>query len=77
MSIQVVFFSFAAERMNARQMALDVPEGSTVADVFRRFQDRLGAGVSFAFAVNDEWAAPDTVLSPGDVLAVIPPVAGG
>jgi molybdopterin synthase sulfur carrier subunit len=76
-SIQVVFFSFAAERMNARQVTVEVPEGSTVADVFRQFQDRLGPGLSFAFAVNDEWATPEDVLKPGDVLAVIPPVAGG
>ena len=78
MSIQVVFFSFAAERMSARQLTVEVPEGATVAEVFAPFRDRLGAAETrFLFAVNDEWAEMDQTVRAGDVVAVIPPVAGG
>ncbi len=78
MTIQVLFFSFAAERMNGREHRLTVPEGATVGTVAAALAERLGmAPDRFRYAVNDEWATPATPLADGDVLAVIPPVAGG
>jgi molybdopterin converting factor small subunit len=78
MTVHVLFFSFAAERMNARELEVDAEPGATIADVFSRWAARLGADQSrFLFAVNDEWQPPEYVLQPGDTLAVIPPVAGG
>ena len=78
-SIRVLFFSFAADRMNAREMTVEIVPGVTaVKDLVEPWLPRLGAPLdSFMFSVNEEWAHPDRVLSPGDVLAVIPPVAGG
>jgi molybdopterin converting factor small subunit len=32
---------------------------------------------TLAFAVNDEYARGDAVVSPGDEVAVLPPVSGG
>lgn len=32
---------------------------------------------SFMVAVNEEYASDEQSLSPGDVLAIIPPVSGG
>jgi molybdopterin converting factor subunit 1 len=29
------------------------------------------------FAINEEFSAPDQLIFPGDVVAVIPPVSGG
>ena len=78
-SIQVLFFSFAADRMNARELTVSiVPGTTTVQDLVEPWLTQLGAPLNaFMFSVNEEWAHPDTVLSTGDILAVIPPVAGG
>lgn len=76
--IRVLFFSFAADRVGAHQLAPAVPAGSTVADVFRRYERELGAPENrFMFAVNEVWAPRDRRLEAGDVVAIIPPVAGG
>jgi molybdopterin converting factor small subunit len=78
MTVRVLFFSFAAERMNTRAMDVTVEPGTTVGALVGRWADRLGVEPGrFLFAVNDEWQPSDYVLQDGDVLAVIPPVAGG
>ncbi len=76
--IRVLFFSFAAERVGDHQRAREVPRGTTVADVFRLYEAELGAPANrFLFAVNEVWAPGDRRLEAGDVVAIIPPVAGG
>ena len=60
---------------------IDLPEGSSVADVLRRYEGeipRLKESLSsLALAVNQEYAGPDTRLHPDDELAMLPPVSGG
>jgi len=76
--ITVLFFSFAADRVGSRRVQLDVPLGATVADVFAQYADQLGVSADrFVFAVDEKWVPPGHVLAAGEVLAVIPPVAGG
>ena len=77
LSIRVLFFSYAAERMNGREQEMLCEPGTRVADLLEQWRPQLGAPERFMFAVNQVWAAPDQVLCAGDVLAVIPPVAGG
>ena len=38
---------------------------------------RLKQLSSFMIAVNGEYASADTVIKPGDEIAIIPPVSGG
>lgn len=77
--LTTIFFSFAADRMHAREKTFAVPEGTTVRDLFDRY---LAASLqapfeTWLFAVNEEWADAEAVLAPGDRVAVIPPVSGG
>ncbi len=76
--ITVLFFSFAADRMGAHRIERTVPPATTVASLFREYADQLGAGADrFLFSVNEVWAPATRELGPGDVVAIIPPVAGG
>ena len=76
--ITVLFFSFAAERVGAHRMERTVPRCTTVARLFAEYAAPLGAGADrFLFSVNEVWAPATRELSPGDVVAIIPPVAGG
>ncbi len=62
-------------------MILSLPEDTTVSGLVAELRCRGGAfGNLPAFpvvAVNEEYAAEDRLLSDGDVVAFIPPVAGG
>jgi molybdopterin converting factor small subunit len=57
------------------RLELDLPPASTVLDVLERLQVPLDLEV--VLAVNDKVVTVDTPLAEGDLLALIPAVAGG
>jgi len=69
------------EIVGAPELRVDVPEGSTVEDLVRALRARGapfdGLPTRPAVAVNRTYAAGESVLSHGDEVAFIPPVAGG
>ncbi|AUW93389.1 MAG: MoaD/ThiS family protein [Sulfobacillus thermotolerans] len=79
MSIMVLFFSFAADRMNARQKLYDLDGTMTVKEFFEKFLVKpLGDPFdAWLFSVNQEWVDGDALLHDGDEVAVVPPVSGG
>ena len=81
MELSVRFFALYRERSGLNQLALDLPESSTVADltdeVRRRFPNLAPPQVDIVVAVNAEYAQPEVVLQPGDDVCLIPPVSGG
>jgi molybdopterin converting factor small subunit len=54
---------------------LDVAEGATVGDVVRGLA--IPADLPGLLLVNGRDATPDRRLRPGDVVAIVPPLAGG
>jgi molybdopterin converting factor small subunit len=56
-------------------IALEVPEGTVVAEVLRQLQ--LPSDLDFLRVVNGHDATPGQVLNEGDVLSLFPPLAGG
>jgi molybdopterin synthase catalytic subunit len=81
MIVRVLFFGMLKDAAGKSGEALEIPEGSSVADllgVFReripRLKDSLG---SLAVAVNQQYAGADIVLKEGDEVALLPPVSGG
>ena len=81
MLVQARFFAAYRELTGASICEVELPEGSTVADLLNALRDR---GPSFqalppapAVAVNLEYAPIETGLHDGDEVAFIPPVAGG
>ncbi len=79
MRITVLFFSFAADRMNARERAYELEAPLTVAEFFEQSLARpLGEPLAaWLFSVNQEWVSPEYLLREGDEMAVVPPVSGG
>lgn len=76
--ITVLFFSYAADRMNGRQHTYEILDGISVQEFFNtHLQAKLGDAKGFMFSVNAEWAKTSHPLRDGDQLAVIPPVSGG
>lgn len=81
MNIRVLFFGAARDAVEANQMDLALEEPATVSSAFQSLKERFSKlerfGRSLLFAVNQEYATPDTQLKENDELAVFPPVSGG
>jgi molybdopterin synthase catalytic subunit len=72
----VRLFAALRERAGSRSVELELPDGAIVADVW----GKLGLGEEpdgLLYAVNRGYAEKGAELSPGDEVAVIPPVSGG
>jgi molybdopterin synthase catalytic subunit len=76
MRIRVRLFAMLRERAGTDELELDLPDGSRVGDALARV-DHISAGMPLVMAVNRVYAKEDAPLSPGDELALIPPVSGG
>jgi molybdopterin synthase catalytic subunit len=74
--VTVRLFAMLRERAGAREVTLDLPDGSRVCDAIAAL-DGVADGLPVVMAVNREYAPEDAVLAPGDELALIPPVSGG
>jgi len=81
MRVRVLLFARLKELSGAGCLDLEVPEGCTVREVWRRLQDltpRLRAFSQPPLAArNLECAGADTPLSGDDEVAFLPPVSGG
>jgi MoaE-MoaD fusion protein len=81
MRIRVRLFAMQRELAGVRQVALELPAGATIEDAWTALVARhvvLAPGrASIRFARNAAYAAPDTPLTDGDEVAMIPPVSGG
>src|SRR6478672_5460611 len=76
MKVAVRLFAGLRELAGTRSTDIELPEGSTAADVWPALE--LGTEPpGLLLAVNKDYAPRDTVLRAGDEVALIPPVSGG
>jgi MoaE-MoaD fusion protein len=80
-TITVLFFGAAREVVDQNPLSLTLDAPPTVARAFQQlvtqFADLERFGRSLLFAVNQEYATPETALKDNDELAIFPPVSGG
>ncbi len=81
MRVRVLFFGMLKDIVGKPADEIDLPEGSSVADVLRRYESQIPqlkqSLPSLAIAVNQQYAGPDTKLKADDEVALLPPVSGG
>ncbi|HEX6837162.1 MAG TPA: molybdopterin converting factor subunit 1 [Polyangia bacterium] len=81
MRVRVLYFAVVRERLGRDHDELELPVRADVAAAWRELERRHPALASLRpvvkLAVNEEFAAADRALADGDVIALIPPVAGG
>ena len=79
--IRVLLFGAAADRAGTRRVELPLDGGATLGELWPLLAERHPELVpmrdTLAFAVNGEYARMDEGVSPGDEVAVLPPVSGG
>lgn len=82
MRLRVLYFAAVRDLVAREEEVLDLPDGvRTVGDFaawIASHHAALGGRMgSVRIARNEVFARTDEALAPGDVLALIPPVAGG
>ena len=81
MRVRVLLFARLKELSGAGSLDLDVPEGTTVGEVWRRLQALAPSLQAFPrpplAARNLQYAGAGTPLSEDDEVAFLPPVSGG
>lgn len=79
--VRVCLFAWLREAAGRGELELELAEGATPEDVWRRlaadYPALAGRRPSLAAAVNRSYAPFDTPLAPDDEVAFIPPVSGG
>ncbi len=81
MRVTVLFFARLRELAGQAAWTCEVPDGSTVADVWRtgvaHFPGIAAFGTSLSCAVNADFSRMEAVVHDGDEIAFLPPVSGG
>lgn len=78
MRVQVLLFALFREQAGQARLQLELPEGSTVADVKALLEAQYPLQLSGGLAaINEQLAQLSDLLQDGDELAFLPPVSGG
>ena len=80
MTVRVRLFAVYRDLVGRKEVTLELPSGSTVAQAVQTLRNDTAAHSLPAepvVAVNEVYASIESVLEHGDELALIPPVAGG
>ena len=80
-NVKVLLFGAAADRAGTRQTKVPINHVATLGELWSVLVDQHPRLVpmreTLAFAVNGEYARMEDTVSPGDEVAVLPPVSGG
>jgi len=81
MRVRVLFFGQLKEIVGRAEEDVEMPDGTRVDDLFAKYgashPHLQGFRASVVASINQEFAAWDSALSPGDEVAFLPPVSGG
>ncbi len=82
MTVTLLYFAAVRELVGTDEERLSVPPGVTTIAALASFLEQhrpvlAGRLASVRFARNETFATSDEAIAEGDVIALIPPVAGG
>lgn len=80
--IRVLYFAAVRDLCGIAEELIELPDEVDAVSALARYLEQTrpklaGRLSSVRFAVNEAFAAPTERIADGDVIAVIPPVAGG
>jgi molybdopterin synthase sulfur carrier subunit len=80
MKLKLIAYGIAKDIVSGREVVIDVPEDSTIADLKAVLLQRyppFSKLKSLSFAVGDEYREDNFLLSSEKEVIIIPPVSGG
>jgi molybdopterin converting factor subunit 1 len=79
--VRLLYFAVLRDIAGSSAAEIELPAGARAVDVWERLRAEHRELADYRrppmVAVNEEYVAADQILSEGDELAFIPPVAGG
>ena len=79
--IKVRMFAILREAVGNKEIMITLPKGSTIKTLKKKILQEHPSLISFSsqfiISVNLKVVMGDTIISPKDVIAVLPPVSGG
>ena len=79
--VKVLFFGRLKDIVGQSEAFLDLADASSIEELFARYATRIPELAKYRSSVvasrNQEFAAWDTAVYPGDEVAFLPPVSGG
>lgn len=79
--MRVLLFGILKDLAGQSSATVEMPQGAPLRDLIAeceaRFPKIKGSLLSLACAINQEYAAADSILKDGDEVALLPPVSGG
>ena len=80
-NIKVLFFATLRDRMGAKSVQIEIPDGATVRElkenIARQYPGVAPSLKTVLTAVNHEYASEDAVLPVNAEVGMFPPVSGG
>ncbi len=84
MTVKLLYFAWVRENIGLGEQSLPLDAPTTIAALLERLRDSSAAHArAFAqpdrlrFALNEQVTGPESLVNPGDELAIFPPVTGG
>ncbi len=81
MKVKVKYFAVLHEELGRDEEDMELPDEATLGNILERLEAEWPEIAEYydvmQMSVNWEYATPDTQLSEGDEVALIPPVTGG
>jgi len=80
MTLTILLFGITTDLLGASSVTITLKPDTTVGSfksLLLKEYPELHKIKSYAVAVNETYAADETILKPKDVVAIIPPVSGG
>ncbi len=77
MPIKIRYFASLREQLGINELSISSDNISTVSDVWKTVNPGTPLPEHLLFAVNMEYAQPETPVNDGDEVAFFPPVTGG
>ncbi len=80
MTIRILAFGIAKDILGARKSTIDLPGGSTMADLRKKIlvnHPSFSKLNSLRFALKQDYVGDEQILQSEDEVVIIPPVSGG
>jgi MoaE-MoaD fusion protein len=81
MQVRLLFFATLKDIVGARQLQIDLPAGSTIADLLTRLESNYPRFKDYRpvllTAINEDYVDKNARINEGDEVAIFPPVSGG